>query len=88
MATHSAIDFGANADALAVRIMTDPGLQPKDRQKKLAELSAEITRAVNQGPSCPYCEADGPHEDNGERGRDLEYRCSDCGEAFGPATEV
>ena len=49
---------------------------------------AEIMRAVNHGPSCPYCEAAGPHEHNGARGRDLEYRCSDCGEAFGPATEV
>jgi len=68
--------------------MTDRTLSPQAQRAKLAELSAEITHAVNHGPSCPHCEVAGPHEDNGARGRDLEYRCSGCGEAFGPATEV
>ena len=88
MATQAATDLSANADALAVRIMTDRALSPQAQRAKLVALSAEITRAVNHGPNCPYCEAAGPHEHNGARGRDLEYRCSDCGEAFGPATEV
>ena len=88
MATQAATNLSGKADALAVRIMTDRTLSSQTRQAKLAALSAEITRAVNHGLSCPYYEAAGPHENNGARGRELEYRCSNCGEAFGPATEV
>lgn len=51
-------------------------------------VAAVIVRLFDEDPSCPHCQADGPHENNQARGRDLEYRCSGCGEAFGPATEV
>jgi len=67
-------------ESLAVAILTDRTISSVERTVRLADLSARVTVAVAM--PCPFCGKKGPHEDNGQTGRDLAYLCTDCGEQW------
>ena len=52
----------------------------------LADLARQV--AIAAGAECPDCGSTAEHEDNGQAGRWLEFRCVNCDHRWGPGAEV
>ena len=50
-------------------------------QRRLQALHAYVERTISGG-DCPNCGNHGPHDTNGESGRDLSFCCTACGEQW------
>lgn len=56
-------------------------------ERRVAYLKKVSERQRTGGP-CPQCNHPGPHDDNGETGRDRSYCCTVCGEQWDAFSEV
>jgi transposase-like protein len=52
----------------------------RDTAAKLAALALQVLQLAAQ--PCPGCEKPGPHEENGQEGRERAFLCTDCGEQW------
>lgn len=66
------------ADEMAVEILLQGGSR---MQSRLTALRATVERTLHGG-ECPNCGNPGPHDDNGEFGSNLSFRCDACGEQW------
>lgn len=56
-----------------------------ERRNGAAQLGALALQVLQlAAPPCPGCGKAGPHEDNGQEGRERALLCTDCGEQWEP----
>lgn len=69
------------ADELALSLLLDGSLSPKQRDAKLKVLAKACADRLEGRVECPECGDAGPHADNGDV-TDRLYCCTACGNHF------
>lgn len=77
----------SNFNARAINVLLAPGLNKAQRAARLGRMAQQAEIAM--GNRCPEDDCRSTDtEDNGCRGRDLIFRCCDCGEEWGPGADL
>jgi len=69
------------ADQIAMNILLDVRLSPKQRDAKLSKFARELRDHAEGRVECPGCGSMGPHDGNDDH-LDPQFCCADCGMHF------